>query len=645
MKTKSIEERYDADSFVKEILEYNPNADVKLLTSAFNLAREAHKDQFRASGESYFEHPLQVGELLMSLRAGSATISAALLHDVVEETPYTIKDLEKRFGKDVASLVEGLTNVDKLDFDQPEEYKAENIRKILLATTKDMRIMLIKLCDRLHNMRTLHNLKEDKQKRIARETMDIYAPIAHKLGIWWIKGELEDLAMRYLQPDIYQLLKEKISEKRHEREKHTEEIIHTIEGELRKKDIRAKVFGRAKYFYSIYRKMIKKNLDVDEVYDLIAVRIITKTIPECYSALGIVHELWTPIPRRFKDYIANPKSNGYQSLHTVVHIPGKKLLEIQIRTEEEDHFAENGVAAHWRYKGTERDKQFDKKVSWLKQLLQWRANSENAQDLIETLKLDLFDNEIVVFTPMGDPISLPEGSTPVDFAYEVHTSIGEHCSKALVNGKAAPLDTQLKAGDQVEIITKKNATPARQWLNFVASNKAKAKIKNTLNVSAEAETKKKAHQRLSSKNPADLIKVKREKTKSMPLKISKCCSPTPGDKIVGYMTKDKKITVHEKECPNIHTLDENKRVDVDWKEQLKETRNIRITLEDKDGILTKILNLFVRHKMTLRNVNTRKGRENTFNLILEIEEPDEETLDELVKKLRAKTEVMNVVKD
>ncbi len=629
----------EADEFVRKILEYNPNAKVDMIKKAFNFSKKSHRNQYRQSGVPYFEHPLEVSFILMNLKVGSDTISAALLHDVVEETRFTISDIKKEFGEEIASIVEGLTNIDKINFLNREDYKAENIRKILLATTKDIRIMLIKLADRLHNMRTLDICDEEKRKRISEETLEIYAPIAHKLGMWWVKGELEDLSLRYLEPEVYSYLKKKIAEKRAEREKTTDKIIKKIREELAARNINAKVYGRAKYFYSIYRKMIKKNLDIDEIYDLIAVRIITKTISECYTALGTVHELWTPIPRRFKDYIAHPKANGYQSLHTVLHGPKDKLLEVQIRTEEEHFFAEDGIAAHWRYHGTERDKRFDKKISWLKQLLEWRHDSKNSKDFIESMKLDLFENEIVVFTPKGDPITLKEGATPVDFAYEVHTGVGERCSKALVNGKMVPLNYKLRPGEMVEIITAKDAKPSRQWLNFVVSSKAKSKIKSMLNISVEQDTKRDAGIEYGLKQISELISVKGKK---LPIKISRCCNPVPGDPIKGFYTKDRKITVHAADCQNIAAMEKNREASVRWKKIIKKKVTLRATLRDKEGILSKVLNLFVKFNLIITSVNTRQGRENNFNLYIELEEPDEEKLDDLISRLRSWEEVINV---
>jgi len=369
--------------FLAQIKAYNPKANLELIEKAYKYSKEKHKNQKRASGEEYFIHPLGVVKILIEMKADSATICSGLLHDVVEDTGVSLATIREEFGDVIASIVEGLTKMDKVHFESAEDYTAENLRKVLLASTKDIRVMLIKLADRLHNMWTLKYLSEEKQKRIAEETMNIYAPIANKLGIRAIKGELEDACLKVLQPEVYNSLKKKIVAKRDEREKRTEHLIGFIKDGLESKNVKATVLGRAKYFYSIYKKMLREDKDFNEIYDLIAIRIIVKQIPDCYSALGLVHELWKPMPGRFKDYISVPKANGYQSLHTSVFADGK-ILEIQIRTPEMDSLSEDGIAAHWRYKGTERDKKFERKIAWLKQVLQWKAGAKNAQEFIET---------------------------------------------------------------------------------------------------------------------------------------------------------------------------------------------------------------------------------------------------------------------
>ncbi|MBN2457554.1 bifunctional (p)ppGpp synthetase/guanosine-3',5'-bis(diphosphate) 3'-pyrophosphohydrolase [Candidatus Woesearchaeota archaeon] len=614
----------------KRILKYNPNANIDLIKKAYYFSKKAHEGQKRESGEPYFTHPAAIAAILIELKAVSETICGALLHDVVEETRYTLNDIKKEFGDEIANLVEGTTKIDKINFDTKEDYTAENLRKVLLATSKDIRVMLIKLVDRLHNMRTLKYFRPEKQKRIAAETLEIFAPIAHKLGIWNIKGELEDLSLRFLKPNIYNMLRKRINEKRTEREKNTEDIIRTIENELKRKNIKARVYGRAKYFYSIYKKMIKKNVDFNEIYDLIGIRIITENIPDCYAALGIVHELWKPLPKHFKDYISTPKLNGYQSLHTAVIGNHGKILEVQIRTEEMHNIAEYGVAAHWRYQGTERDKKFDKKIDWLKQILDWRMTSSDARDFIEYFKIDIFEKEIIVFTPKGDPISLPENATPIDFAYEVHSSIGNACSKALVNTKLVSLDTTLKAGDVVEIMTKKGGVPSRQWLRFVKTSKAKNKIRSVLGITAEQEKSDKNKSKTEHTHE-NMIEVNGKKAQ---IKLSKCCNPQYNDPIVGFYTKDKKITVHKTTCINTFTLDSARQADIKWKSREKmEFQQIKIIAEDRVGLLAEALNIISSYKINLGSINGDSEKDMLVTTI-QLMTGDSEKTNEIINRLK-----------
>ncbi|MBI4453278.1 bifunctional (p)ppGpp synthetase/guanosine-3',5'-bis(diphosphate) 3'-pyrophosphohydrolase [Candidatus Woesearchaeota archaeon] len=623
---------------IQEVLAYNPKADINLIRKAYILAEKAHKGQKREGGEEYFSHPIEVARILINLKADSSTICAALLHDTVEDTNISIEKVKELFDEEIADLVEGLTKFNKIQFETREDYTYENLRKILLATAKDIRVMLIKLADRLHNMRTLKYVAVDKQKRIAKETIEIYAPIAHKLGMWRVKGELEDLSLRFLEPDVYKFLRNKISEKREEREKHTAEIIKEIKKQLLAKQIESDISGRAKYFYSIYKKMKQKNIGFNEIYDLIAVRIIVKTIPDCYSALGLIHDLYKPIPHRFKDYISVPKSNDYQSLHTTVITDKGKILEFQIRTREMHYTAEDGIAAHWRYKGTERDKMFDKKISWLKQLLEWRNLSSTSSEFIETLKIDLFEDEIVVFTPKGDPISLPKESTPVDFAYMVHSSIGDYCSKAMVNNKIMPLDTSLESGDIVEIITNKGAKPSRQWLKFVKTNKARSKIKANLKMEIETTERDDEEETM----PADIAKAIQIVGKKAPLKISKCCHPKLYEPIVGFYTKDKKITIHKKTCPNIHALDKNKEVPVLWTEDRKlPVMKISLTLADKVGALARVLNIIASYKINIKNITTKPRKDNVITTMY-LEVDNKIKMKDMLNELKKVDAVLNI---
>ena len=598
------------EELIINIKEYNPKAKLRLIRKALDVAYKAHKGQKRETGEEYIIHPIEVAKILISLKADSATICAALMHDVVEDTSIKQQDIQKEFGDEIATLVEGVTKIESIHFESKEDYTAENIRKVLLATIKDIRVILIKLADRLHNMETLKNCSLEKQKRVSEEALNIYAPIAHKLGIFRVRGELEDLALRYLHPDVYQFLTEKISEKREEREKITEKIIAELQKTLEQNGVHAKVTGRAKYFYSIYKKMQKKKLDIEQIYDLIALRIITKTIPECYTVLGIVHDIWRPMPHRFKDYISMPKSNGYQSLHTVVMSNYGKILEVQIRTGQMHKEAEEGIAAHWRYSGSDKDRIFDKRIAWLKQILEWKMESEDAKDFVETLKVDLFQDEIVVFTPKGDPISLPVNATPVDFAYMVHTKIGDNCSQAKANSIIVPLDAQLKSGDIVEIILKKNAVPSRQWLKFVITQKAKSKIRAALGITVEDNPKKGM---IEEEEMSDIAIAKHILVDNKPaasgVKISKCCSPKVNDPIRGFYTKDKKITIHKSNCSNIYALNQAGEVPLSWaKEETAGQKTVLIVLEDRVGVLAEIMSTIASLKISIISIHSKNKR-------------------------------------
>ncbi len=622
------------EKFIAEVLENNPYADKALVKKAYDFAKKAHEGQTRKSGERYLAHPVEVARILVKLKADSATICSALLHDCVEDGCVSLSEVKSAFGNEISSLVEGVTKITGQHFESKEEYKAENLRKVLLATTKDIRVMLIKLADRLHNMRTLSAHREDKQKRIAKETIDIYAPIAHKLGIRTIKGELEDLSLKYLDPDAYYALRDQIASKRGEREERAKQFIKLINEKLRERGINAAVEGRAKYFYSIYQKMKKENKDFNEIYDLIAIRIITNTLPECYASLGIVHELFKPMPGRFKDFISVPKANGYQSLHTSVVGGHGRIIEIQIRTSNMHHIAEEGIAAHWRYKGTERDKKFDRRISWLKQLLDWKMDSKTAKEFVETLKIDLFENEIVVFTPKGDPISLPEGSTPVDFAYAVHTNIGNQCSKAEVNNSIVPLNYRLKNGDIVHILTQRNAKPSRQWLNFVKTSKARSKIKSQLNITTEPREKE-------GEKKQDPVKQLEVTSRKAPLKISKCCSPEYGEPIIAFYTKDGRITVHKKDCPTLKGLPGKKMAAVRWKEEAKEQFKLRVVVTDRVGLLADVLNLLAVKKINIQSIYTRSKKDKVV-ITIKMTPPPEADLRDVIKKIREIEGVIDV---
>lgn len=476
---KSFNKEEALKEFMDYVHSYLGDDECEQIMKAFTLADKAHEGQFRASGEPYIMHPLAVAEILAHLQIDHITLIAALLHDVVEDTEYTKEDIEKLFGSEVAFLVDGVTKLNQFQYETKEDRQMENYRKMILAMAKDVRVVVIKLGDRLHNMRTLKHMRSDKQKRIAKETLEIFAPLAHRLGIFNVKWELEDLSFRYLEPDKYYDLVDQMKQKRQSREDIVNDTMAQLTKALGEANIKADIKGRPKHFYSIYKKMKKDNRDLSQIYDLLAVRVIVDTIPDCYAVLGIAHSIWKPLPYRFKDYISMPKSNMYQSLHTTVIGTMGQPVEIQIRTWEMHRVSEYGVAAHWRYKEGNKgaDKEFDQKVAWLRQVLEWQDTS-NPKELVNALKLDVFSGEVFVFTPKGDVVKLPIGSVPLDFAYRVHTDVGHHCVGAKVNGKIVPLDYTLQNGDIVDIITSKTGRPSLDWLNIVGSSESKNKIRN-----------------------------------------------------------------------------------------------------------------------------------------------------------------------
>ena len=465
------------------IPKYQPGADLELVKRAYRFSESSHRGQQRASGEPYVSHPVEVAGLLVDFKMDVTTVTAGLLHDVLEDTQTSKEDLSREFGQEIAELVDGVTKIGKLEFSSREERQAENFRKMLVAMARDIRVLMIKLADRLHNMRTLDYLSPEKRKKVADETLDIYAPLAHRLGMAKVKAELEDLALRALHSDAYQDLQKRVAKRRLEREAEINQVISIIQKKLGEVGIEAQITGRPKHFFSIYKKMHEQEREFDEIYDLTAVRVITGSVRDCYGALGMIHSLWKPVPGRFKDFIAMPKVNMYQSLHTTVIGPKGDPVEIQIRTLEMHRIAEEGIAAHWLYKEKkgERDK-FDQAFVWLRQVLEWQQEMKDPREFMETVRVDLFPDEVYVFTPKGDVKALPEGSTPIDFAFAVHTEVGLHCVGAKVNGKLVPLRYTLRQGDIVEILTSPTQHPSRDWLKIVKSSRARTKINQWLKV-------------------------------------------------------------------------------------------------------------------------------------------------------------------
>lgn len=463
---------------VEKVRSYHPAADVELIRRAYDFSARVHAGQKRLSGEPFLVHPMAVAGVIADLKLDVPSVVSGLLHDTVEDTLTTIDEVESLFGKEIAGLVDGVTKLSQVNFTSREEKQAENFRKMILAMARDIRVILVKLADRTHNMRTLGHLPVDKQIKIAQETLDIYAPLAHRLGINWIKCELEDLALKYLHPEIYYQLKRNVAKKKSEREKYINEVIAILGKKLEEEGIDAEITGRSKHFFSIYQKMERENLDFEQIYDLVAFRILVDTVRECYEALGVVHSQWKPVPGRFKDYIALPKPNMYQSLHTTVIGPYGERMEIQIRTHEMHRVAEEGIAAHWRYKEG-KDFQFNEiqRFAWLRQLIEWEQNLKDPQEFLHSIKEDLFPDEVYVFTPKGDLLNFPKGATVIDFAYRIHTDVGHHCSGARANGQLVSLKYILRSGDTVEIITTQQQTPSRDWLKIVKTARAKQKIR------------------------------------------------------------------------------------------------------------------------------------------------------------------------
>ena len=685
-KDKDVEFKHLIDT----IHSYLPKAKCDDVTKAYQLAEEAHKDQRRVSGEPYILHPLAVAQILADMKIDTTTITASLLHDVVEDTSYTLDDLKKMFGKEVAFLVDGVTKLSRLNYRTKEDQQLNSMRKMFLAMAKDVRVVVIKLADRLHNMRTLRYMRSDKQKRIAQETLEIFAPLAHRLGIFNIKWELEDLSFRYLEPDKYYDLVDQMKQKRHVREEIVNEAIDVLKKALDEAHIHCEINGRPKHFYSIYKKMKKDNRDLSQVYDLFAIRVIVDDVKDCYGVLGIVHSLWKPLPYRFKDYIAMPKPNNYQSLHTTVIGTRGQPVEIQIRTWEMHRIAEYGVAAHWRYKEgnqTANKDAFDEKMGWLRSLLEWQDTS-NPKEFVNALKLDAFSDEVFVFSPRGDVIDLPQGAIPIDFAYRIHTDVGHRCVGAKINGKIVPLDYKLKNGDIVEIITSKVGKPSLDWLNIVGSSESRSKIRSWFkkenreeNIAKgldalERECKRLGHdwkalnvggrlgrvaKQMNAGSEDDLVAAvgyggfavntvlikllelhkkdlqkQEEKTNSLaaleklktkkPVKhngtgilvkgepgllvrLAKCCSPVPGDPIIGFITRGRGVSVHRADCPNVThgQNDVDRLIDVEWDYDGNERFevNMEIVAYDRTGIMAEIMATLAEMKISILSVNAK----------------------------------------
>lgn len=703
------------DDLIEKIKTYNPNVDEAEIRSAYELAKVNHQGQKRNSGEDYIIHPLHVAMILADMNMDSATIIAGLLHDTIEDTSVTYEDIEKKFGKEIAELVDGVTKLKKLNYKSKAEKQAENIRKMVLAMAKDIRVIIVKLADRLHNMRTLEYMTEAKKIEKATETLEIYAPIADRLGMSRVKWELEDLSLRYLDPDEYYKLVDMVNKRRKEREELINSIIDTLKVNLERVGIKCEINGRPKNFYSIYKKMKVKGKVFDEIYDLSAVRILTNDIKDCYGALGVVHTLWKPIPGRFKDYIAMPKPNNYQSLHTTVIDNNGETFEVQIRTYQMHQTAEYGIAAHWKYKtGQTKTTSFDENLTWLRQLMEWQKDLNDPNDFMDTLKVDFFADEVFVFSPKGDVINLPEGSTPIDFAYRIHTQVGNTCVGAKVNGRIVPLSYKLSSGNIVDIITNSNSGPSLDWLNIVKSNQAKKKISQYFKIKdrdkniekgkdiLEKEAKRlnynvneflkdewidevraklnvstiddlyaalgfgtvklsqvtakliDIYNRFNKKPIKNIVKSKRKVQKSgidvkgvdgVKVRIAKCCTPVPGDDIIGYITIGRGISVHRADCPNVNNnVEESRIVQVSW--QKDEANSYEAAIEvralDKPNVIGDVANRINEAKLNMTSLNARSTRDGDaiVDVILEITNIDE--LEGIIEKLKRVKNVFDV---
>lgn len=703
------------DDLIEKIKTYNPNVDEAEIRSAYELAKVNHQGQKRNSGEDYIIHPLHVAMILADMNMDSATIIAGLLHDTIEDTSVTYEDIEKKFGKEIAELVDGVTKLKKLNYKSKAEKQAENIRKMVLAMAKDIRVIIVKLADRLHNMRTLEYMTEAKKIEKATETLEIYAPIADRLGMSRVKWELEDLSLRYLDPDEYYKLVDMVNKRRKEREELINSIIDTLKVNLERVGIKCEINGRPKNFYSIYKKMKVKGKVFDEIYDLSAVRILTNDIKDSYGALGVVHTLWKPIPGRFKDYIAMPKPNNYQSLHTTVIDNNGETFEVQIRTYQMHQTAEYGIAAHWKYKtGQTKTTSFDENLTWLRQLMEWQKDLNDPNDFMDTLKVDFFADEVFVFSPKGDVINLPEGSTPIDFAYRIHTQVGNTCVGAKVNGRIVPLSYKLSSGNIVDIITNSNSGPSLDWLNIVKSNQAKKKISQYFKIKdrdkniekgkeiLEKEAKRlnynvneflkdewidevraklnvstiddlyaalgfgtvklsqvtakliDIYNRFNKKPIKNIVKSKRKVQKSgidvkgvdgVKVRIAKCCTPVPGDDIIGYITIGRGISVHRADCPNVNNnVEESRIVQVSW--QKDEANSYEAAIEvralDKPNVIGDVANRINEAKLNMTSLNARSTRDGDaiVDVILEITNIDE--LEGIIEKLKRVKNVFDV---
>ena len=685
------------DQLLDRVQSYQPDADLGMVRKAYEFSAKAHEGQRRRSGEPYVKHPIAVAGVLTSLKTDVTAIVAGLLHDTLEDTVATAGELEREFGKDVVHLVDGVTKIGKITFKSSEEKQAENFRKMVLSMADDIRVVIIKLADRLHNMRTLEHLSEGKRLEIAQETLEIYAPLANRIGVGWVKNELEDLCLKHLKPDVYEMLRVRVAKRDEDRQQYIQEVRELVEKALGEHGLSGAVYGRPKHLYGVYQKMNKQSISFEEVYDLTALRIITDTKMNCYALLGVIHSLWRPLPGRFKDYIAIPKSNLYQSLHTTVVGPKGEHVEFQIRTEEMHRVAEYGIAAHWKYKEQGRVQDKDSKAfGWLRQFIEWQSDLPDNRQFMDSVKLELFHDVVYVFTPKGTVKELPKDSTPVDFAYAIHTEVGDHCVGAKVNGKIVPLKYELESGDTIEILTSPNQTPHKDWLKFVRTSRAKTKIKHWIKAEEQKrsleigrrllETEFRRHglapaQVLKSSELVEVAKQEGYETtdeltiavgfghlataqvvnrlitpaseatpvlqepstsqkvlssrggeqgvqvkggRDLLMQLSRCCNPVPGDRILGYITRGRGLTIHSVDCPNLEALDYDRArlVEVEWDTAAPSLHAVKIAViaEDRTGVLANVSSAIAECKANISRAEiiTREDRKAELDFIVEV---------------------------
>ncbi len=704
------------ESILMKLYENYTGEGRELLLRAYDFARTAHANQKRASGEPYFIHPCAVAEILVDLGLDTATVAAALLHDVIEDTSATEEDIRRAFGEEILTLVSGVTKLDKIVFKSQEEEEAENFRKIFVAMAKDIRVIIIKLADRLHNMRSLNFLSKDRQQKMAQETLDIYAPLAGRLGISQIKCELEDLCLKYLDPAAFEYLVENIHQKLEERNRFVDYVVEEINRILTECNIHGEVFGRPKHFYSIYKKMKTKDKTLDQIYDLTAVRVIVGTVDECYEVFGKIHKEWKPVPGRIKDYIATPKPNLYQSLHTTVVTNFGQPFEIQIRTEEMHRTAEYGIAAHWKYKEQrEEESSLDQRISWIREVMEWQGDLKDSKEFMDTLKGNLYSAELLVFTPQGKVIPLPVGATPVDFAYAIHSEVGNRCTGAKVNGKIVPLNSTLEVGDVVEIITSPNSKgPSRDWLKFVKSSSAKAKIKAFYKkemkeenirlgkIMLEEAAKRKGYALSDILTDASFKKVSEKLAftsqdemfssigygavtvsqvifklidyfrKEVPqpvlapqpfsgkyakgsvtvngmqgllVSFAGCCSPVPGDDIVGFVTRGRGVVIHRRDCPNIKNADPARLQAAEWVAEEGDVRfkaSIVVIAEEQGAALAAISGSVAEMKLNITSINGRYDKNECAIIDVSVNLTNRQDVEILIKKIKAHAKILDV---